>query len=254
MNRILILASFVAAVVCGCSKNDNPSSADTKGTMQVSMVDAPMIGYDSIVVPITSVEAHIADSTEGWVTLSSEARTYNLLALTNGAEALIGQASLSAGHYTQIRIVIGDSCWTYLSGVKLALKVPSAKIKLNVDATIEAGAAYKIVVDFDAAHSIVANANGLIMKPVLRVLTTEQTGFISGSVNVKAAVFAYGNGDTLSTVTGESNSFKLMYVQPGSYDVEILPSSDTYYSSTINGVVVTEGKTTTVGSITLQPK
>jgi hypothetical protein len=255
MKKLLVLASLIGAAVGGCSKDDNPAAPANTGTMQVTMVDAPASVYDSLVVSIKSVEAHSATASESWITLNSETRSYNILSLVNGTEALIGQASLSAGHYTQIRIVLGDSCWAYLAGVKITLTVPSAEIKLNVDATIQADVTYKMVVDFDASRSIVSTGTGLIMKPVLKVLTTSQSGFISGSVNTKAAVFAYSGTDTISTVTGESNMFKLMYVKPGTYAVEVVPAAtNSYYSTTINGVTVTAGETTNIGAISLQAK
>jgi hypothetical protein len=254
MKKLLVLAVMTASVIYGCKNDDNPASPDNRGTMQISMVDAPASVYDSLIIDVKSVEVHVAGTSESWITMSTGARSYNLLSLVNGTEALIGETRLTAGHYTQIRIVLGDSCYAYLSGVKLALTVPSSEIKLNVDATIEANVTYKMVLDFDASRSLVSTGTGLIMKPVIRVLTAAQSGFISGSVNVKAAIFAYGSSDTLSTVTDNDNSFKLMYVKPGTYNVEIIPASDTYYSSTINGVAVMEGKTTSIGSITLLSK
>ena len=222
--------------------------------MQVSMVDAPASGYDSVIVVVTGVAVQSNTSSQSWITLSSETKTYNLLTLVNGVEAVLGETQLSAGTYSQMRLVLGDSCWIYASGVKLALKVPSNEIKLNIHATIQADVKYKLVLDFDANRSLVSAGLGLIMKPVIKVLTTETTGFISGSVNTKASVYAYGNGDTLSTSTGTSNNFKLMYATPGTYSVMIQSADIAYYDSTIANVVVTQGQVTNMGSIALRLK
>ena len=130
MKQLLVLA-VLAAAIGGCAKNDNPASTGSTGTMQVAMIDAPNSAYDSIVVTVTSVQVHSTESSDGWITLSNEAHSYNLLSLVNGTEAMIGQTQLSAGHYTQIRLVVGDTTWAYIGGVRLSVKVPSTEIKLN---------------------------------------------------------------------------------------------------------------------------
>jgi len=254
MRNVFVLASLALLVFGGCTSDNNPSTADGKGTMQVSMVDAPASAYDSIVVVVTEVSVHSNTSSESWITLSNETKTYNLLSLVNGVEAVMGQTQLSAGTYSQLRLTLGDSCWVYASGVKIALKIPSTEIKLNINAQITANATYKIVLDFDATRSLVTTAGGLIMKPVIRVLTTSSAGYIQGSVNVKASVLAYGNGDTLSTITGTNNSFKIMYAKPGTYSLTIVSADALFYDSTLTNISVVSGQVTNVGTINLRAK
>lgn len=253
MKNIFVLASIALALFAGCT-DDNPSTSNGEGTMQVSMVDAPASGYDSIVVVVTEVSVHSNASSESWITLSNETKTYNLLSLVNGTEALLGETKLAAGTYSQLRLTLGDSSWVYAGGVKIALKIPSNEIKLNIHAQIQANVTYKMVLDFDANRSLITTASGLAMKPVIKVLTTASTGFISGSVNTKASVYAYGNGDTVSTVTGTNNSFKLMYVPSGTYTVSVISANGMYYDSTFVNVNVAGGQTTNVGTISLRSK
>ena len=167
---------------------------------------------------------------------------------------MIGNATIATGTYTQMRLVLGDSCYVYSNGMAVALKVPSSEIKLNLNATIEANATLKIVLDFDATRSLVTTSAGMILKPVIKVLSTTGIGYIEGSVNTKASVIAVGNGDTLSTVTGSNNSFKIMYAKPGTYDVTILSASIMYYDTTLTNLSVVSGQTTNVGMITLRSK
>lgn len=222
--------------------------------MQATMVDAPASGYDSIIVVVTEVSVHSNASSESWITLNSETKTINLLKLVNGVEAVLGEAQLSAGTYSQMRLTLGDSCWVYASGVKIALKVPSGEIKLNIHATIQANVTYKLVLDFDANRSLVYHNGGLIMKPVIKVLTTALSGSISGSINTKASVYAYGNNDTVSTVTGLNNGFKLSYMTPGTYTLFIQSADALYYDSTIVNIGVLQGQTTNTGTIALRSK
>ena len=254
MRNIFVLASLAFLVYGGCSTGDNPSTADGKGTMQVSMVDAPASSYDSIVIVVTGVSVHSNASVDSWITLSNETKTVNLLRLVNGMEEVMGETQLAAGTYSQLRLTLGDSCWVYGSGVKIALKVPSTEIKLDIQAEIVANVSYKLVLDFDATKSLVSNAGGLIMKPVIKVLTTSSTGYIQGSVNVKSSVAAYGNGDTLSTITGSNNSFKIMYAKPGTYSLAIVSANALFYDSTLTNISVVNGQVTSVGTITLRAK
>lgn len=253
MRKILVLVSLAVGALIGCK--DNPASSGT-GRMQVTMVDAPAAAYDSIVITVKRVEVHSSTSAsaDAWITLNSETKTYNLLSLVNGVEAVLGEAELSAGTYQQMRLVLGDSCYVYGNGVKIALKVPSSEIKLNIDATIQADITYKLVLDFDATRSLVSNSSGLILKPVIKVLTVASTGVIEGSVNTKASVMAVGNGDTLSTITGTNNSFKIVYAKPGTYSLTVASADAMYYDTTLTNISVVSGQVTNVGTITLRAK
>ncbi len=222
--------------------------------MQVAMVDAPASGYDSIIIVVSEVSIHSNASSESWITLSSETKTYNLLALVNGSQALLGEAKLNAGTYSQLRLTLGDSCWVYASGAKIALKVPSKEIKLNIHAQIQANVTYTMVLDFDANRSLVTTAAGLAMKPVIKVLTTAQSGSVSGSVNTRASIYVYGNGDTVSTITGANGGFKLMYMQPGTYTLTIISANAAFHDSTMTNVNVAGNQVTTVGTIVLRSK
>jgi hypothetical protein len=138
--------------------------------------------------------------------------------------------------------------------VKIALFVPSSEIKLNIHAEIQANVTYKLVLDFDAYKSLVMAAGRLVLKPVIRVLTTSSAGYIQGSINTRAGVTAFGNGDTLSTMTGASNSFKIMYAKPGTYSLTVISADALYYDTTLTNISVVSGQVTNVGMITLRGK
>lgn len=256
MRNIFVIAFLAGMMATGCTNDDNPASTDGSGRMQVTMVDAPASAYDSIMIRVERVEIHSSSSAsaDSWITLQSEAKTYNLLSLVNGTEAVIGDAGLAAGTYTQMRLILGDSCYVYTNGAAVALKVPSAEIKLNINATIQANLTYKLVLDFDAARSLVTTGTGMILKPVIKVLTTSNAGYIEGSVNTRATVTAIGNGDTLSTITGSNNSFKVMYAAPGTYSLAVVSASAMYYDTTLTNITVVSGQTTNVGQISLRAK
>ncbi len=69
------------------------------------MVDSPS-GYEEVNIVVTRVEVHRSgsDSSSGWFVINNNTATYDLLLLRNGASVVLGNHSLDAGHYTQIRV------------------------------------------------------------------------------------------------------------------------------------------------------
>ncbi|MCL4538143.1 MAG: DUF4382 domain-containing protein [Bacteroidetes bacterium] len=266
MRKILVIIAlaFLAVLVTGCSKS-SPTSSSGSGTLQINMVDSPG-NFDAVNIVIDSVQAHIAssDTTSGWVTLSSTPGTYNLLELVNGANAVIGKASVPTGQYSQIRLFVGSGSNVVIAGASYPLSIPSGMqsgLKLNVDATIQSNITYVMTLDFNANQSIIA-AGGIvnsqfILKPVIRVITTPSNGAIEGTVvpaSARPSVMAFNSSDTVSTVADTSGHFVVGYLSSGSYSLELTPSDTTYNDTTITNVSVTDGKSTNVGTVTLSSK
>ncbi len=259
---------FIAGAIMffGCSKNNPSSPESTTGMLKVMMVDSPA-DYSAVNIVIDSVQAHItsSDSISGWFTLNNKQATYNLLALVNGANAVIGEANLQAGTYSQIRLFVGSGSNLVMNGQTYSLTIPSGfqtGIKLNVDANVQAGTAYLLTLDFDANRSIISTGSLLNLqfklKPVIRVVTTATTGIISGAVSpdsVASSVWAISGSDTVSTSTDASGGFKLQYLPPSTYSVTIAPEDNTVYSdTTITNVNVTASNTTNIGTLVLKHK
>ncbi len=263
---LFVLATVVLVVWCGCSTSNTsePQRVQT-GTMQVMMTDSPA-AYDQVNIVVDSVRAHIdiSDTTGGWYTLNRTSTTYNLLALVNGANAVIGAAKLPVGYYTQLRLYIGSGSNVVVSGVTKSLNVPSGSqsgLKLNIAETIHEDAVYVLTLDFEANQSIVvsgppANPN-YNLKPVIRVITTAATGTITGMLSPAASLpslWAYGSADTVSTVADPTGAYKLIGLPAGKYSLFVAPKdAATYRDTTISNVNVTAGGTTTL-NITLNHK
>jgi Domain of unknown function (DUF4382) len=258
----------------GCSNANNPvtnnssTTSGNTGILKIMMIDSPA-NYSQVNIVVDSVQAHIStsDSTGGWYTLNNVPATYDLLTLVNGANAVIGQDTLPAGNYSQIRLYIGSGSNVVLDGQNspVALTTPSGSqsgVKLNVDATIQAGFTYNLTIDFDAARSIVKTGSPTnpkyILKPVIKTAATATSGNISGIVSpdtVTASVWAIIGTDSSSTSTDTTGGFKLFYLTPGTYDVVIAPiDTADYRDTTITNVSVTALTTTDLGTIILTHK
>lgn len=266
MKKIFIMSCIVmlsAFIYVGCSQKDNPvSSAGTGGILKIQMIDSPA-DYSEVNIVIDSVQAHIStsDSTSGWFTLNNKPAAYNLLKLVNGVNAVLGEDTLQPGSYSQIRLYLGSGSNVVLDGQKFSLTTPSAShsgVKLNVDATVQAGIAYVLTLDFDAARSIVITGSPFntkyILKPVIRVAATATTGIIAGTVSpdsVAATVWAIAGSDSISTSTDANGGFRLQYLNPDNYKVYIAPKDTAYSDTTITNVGVTASNTNDLGTIVL---
>ena len=104
----------------------------------------------------------------GWHTLVDTAQTFDLMELTD-TTALLGETSLGAGHYTQIRLTVsGAKLW--IGGVEKSLKIPSGSIKLIHPFSIAANQTTTLTLDFDAMQSVHQAGSQYIMKPTIKVI------------------------------------------------------------------------------------
>ncbi|GLH68340.1 DUF4382 domain-containing protein [Geothrix edaphica] len=233
----LWLAGLGLSLLVACSGGS--SSGGGSGTMNVHLVDGPISGYQEINVNIQSVE--IA-SGSGWITLGTPNKTINLLNLVGGVdETLAAGATLPAGHYGQMRLVLGSGNTVKLAdGTVEPLKVPSGMqsgIKLIVNFDVAAGTTKDVWIDFDAAHSIQVVQAGMsgqyILRPTIWAFDKLVTGSIHGTLT-DAATSAGIAGATVyaETLDGSGNARIARHTvtdATGAYTLDLLPVGSTYY-------------------------
>jgi hypothetical protein len=120
---------------------------------------------------------------------------------------------------------------------------------------VSAGLLYKLLLDFDAARSIVRTGNGkYILKPVIRATMQAQGGSVKGYVlpdTVNTSVFAIQGTDTVAGTMTTSGSYMIKGLNAGTYSLAFAPSDTTYKSQTKTGIVVTDNTVTTVDTVHL---
>ncbi len=261
--RLTVFVSFLAISLLLFNCTDSTSPETGQGQLKLSMVDAPA-GYDQVNIVVTRVEVHKsgADSNSGWFVLNNNSATYDLLTLRNGASVVLGNSSLDAGFYSQLRLIIGTGSNVVVNGVAYPLEIPSGEqtgIKLNHSFEIQSGLIYELLLDFDAGHSIVLTGNNQYkLKPVIRIVPLIISGTISGKINpISAAgyVYAISGADTISTIAEPiTGSFKLMALLQQTYRVEVFSANVAFNDTTINNVAVIAKQNTDLGTINLSAK
>lgn len=247
-----------------CSKNSDSTNTGGNATMSVYLVDGPA-AYDKVYLDIQSVQVKATtDASENdWQSLNIGRKgIYNLLDFKNGLDTLLGTIVLPAGRISQVRLVLGTNNSVVIGGVLYPLTTPSAQqsgLKLNINADIVAGVDYRLWIDFDAARSIVqTGAGSFILKPVIRTFTQAESGAIKGVVLPVAAkgwVFAIANvADTISSTPADlvTGAWVLRGIPAATYKVSFRATAGTYRDTTFTNVVVTNGASTNVGTVTLK--
>jgi hypothetical protein len=264
----VLLVMFVAGCGGG-SSSGSPQGTSLQGTLSVALTDASASGFDHVYVTVSKVRVHqSASATEDdgdWSDITlNPARKIDLLSLTNGVLEHLGQTSLPAGHYTQLRLVLSANTGTIPANsvvlsddptkTEIPLKTPSAVqsgIKLINEFNVAPGQRVDLVLDFDALKSIVKRGNSksnknkdelYLLKPVIRMLPIVLTGidgFVDKALLNKNVMISSQQSGTVvratvpDALTGE---FFLSHLAAGNYDVVI--TADDHATAVIAGVPV----------------
>ncbi len=257
----LVLANFA------CDVNDSPRSDQAR--VNFYLVDAPA-DYDEIWIEVLAlrVKADYQDSEmneddDSWNEIIYEGSRYiNLLDLTGGNSLLLGTEDFPEGEIDQIRLILGDDNYLMRDGDRFELKTPSAQqsgLKIKVNQNVEAGNTYNLIIDFDAAKSIVeaGNSGNIILKPVLRAFLEQSQGVQGQVLPVEAQsvmVTISGNGiEGVNTFVDENGNYVVQGIDPGTYTLTFTPN-ELYNPATITEIVVEDDKVTTVPPVTLTLK
>jgi hypothetical protein len=200
MSRRLVLCAIAALLAGGgCYHDETTAVPSSISLARVLLTDAPF-PYDSVAsvnVFIVRIEASAGSDTTGgghWVLIAAPRQTFNLLALQQGATAVVGQGDLPAGAYHAVRLTIDTArsaiVWNNGTRAHVNWRSYSASTELPLYALVEypvdvpmTGA--EIVIDFDVGRSFWYNyygTNEFTLIAQLRAINAAATGAITGAV------------------------------------------------------------------------
>ena len=262
--QLFFVIVFLTAFFTAC--NDNDDSNQT-ARMMVRMTDAPG-DYEEVNINVQDIMIKTSTDTgeEGWVSIVRDEFVpgeYNLLDLTGGVSLLLADNVVPAGELGQIRLVLGDGNYFVKDGVDYPLATPSAMqsgLKLQVNQTLQAGATYEFVLDFDVSKSIVtAGTSGSFnLKPVIRVSATATSGVIKGKIDpilegYQVEVSVPLGDTTIAAFADETGMFQLNGVPAGTYILTLTPDAASGKTPiVVENVMVENGEVTDVGSVAFE--
>jgi hypothetical protein len=192
--RLVTAFAVVVLLAAGCgSSPTSPSS--TGGNLRVMLTDSPFSDAKSLLVTFSEVSVHRSDQPDndsGWTKLpfanNATSRTCDLKKLQS-AQDILGTGSLTAGHYTQIRLTVssatlffenaagGNACDATITapgGRSAELEIPSGVVKLNREFDVSSSGATTMLLDFNGDGSVQQTGNGrYMMSPVIAVVSVQ---------------------------------------------------------------------------------
>ena len=196
---VAVLGAAAALAACG---GGGGSSDAGEGTLRVALTDAMSCDYEQVLITVEKVRVHqsagAADADSGWSELViSPPRQIDLRTKTNGVLEELGTLPLSAGKYSQIRLVLASNTTTGTGTMANAVKpkgsaltplgTPSGQqsgVKLQAHFDVVAGQMADLLLDFDPCRSVVkaGNSGQYQLKPVVSVVPRIVSG-IQGFVD-----------------------------------------------------------------------
>ena len=185
---VLIILAVLAVAVLGVIywiPTEQPQQPLGTGTLELYLCDAPLDveNVTAVYITINEIQYHRDGQ---WVACEEfeGPQTYNLLELTEGNSALLGEFTLPAGNYTQIRFMLdipergshkaNPGCYIkFADNSTEPLFVPSGGetgykaigyFEVPVNGTVE------VTADFDVRKAVVVAGSSYILKPTIRLI------------------------------------------------------------------------------------
>ena len=280
---IIFISTLVFFISC---KKSPQNAANTQNkSLTVFLTDDPSL-YDSVLVDIRFVEVkvdtskdhqsddHFGDNDKDddddrvhndkfgkWDTLSMVPGVYNIAALRNGVNMILGTANIS-GKVRKIRITLGSNNSVYKGGVKYPLSLfPGTNNYLYVkiheedeDDDNNNNVNKSIWIDFDLSRSVIEQSGQFYLKPVLKPFSKKHFGSIKGKVfprDAHAVVNASNSQDGGNAIPEKNGEYEIQGLREGTYAVTF-HSFNGYRDTTISNVVVRKGSKVELPNITLR--
>jgi len=189
MRSINVLLAALLTTAIGCGSNSTAPSGNN--ALKVMLKDSPFSDAKALFVTFSTVSVHLTGGDFVVVPLNGGAmsRTCDLKRLT-AAQDVLGTGALTAGHYTQIRLIVTNAALYFdnastgstpcavamaaPAGRSAAVTIPSGQIDLNREFDVTGTGTTTITLDFDGDKSITETGNGtFMMKPVITVVSVQ---------------------------------------------------------------------------------
>jgi hypothetical protein len=231
-SRLASLAC-AAALISACSGGGGGT-----GRLTVRIVDGPA-DVKELWLDVQKVEIQ---GPQGWQTLSKPSDgPFDVMQLTGGVSKTLADRTLTAGTYSQLRLVLGSSSWVILGdGTRHDLTVPSGQqsgVKLVGSFTVVPNTTRDVYIDFLAFRSIFVHETGAsakyVLRPTVRSYDKLETGAISGRL-VDAATQAPLAGaevfaEELDSTGAPAVVSRAVTDANGAYLLDGLPALHTYH-------------------------
>lgn len=245
--RIFIKALAIGAMATFLASCNSDGEVGSKGTAGVRVTDAT-VDVASVTGVFLSVREVQARGTGGTKTIAAfdSPKSFNLMDFQNGASYDLGEGTIDAGIYSELRLVLDENSYVeFEDGSSEPLTVPSGTssgYKVKGDYQISANGRTNLVVDIDLRKAFVKTGeNTYILRPTARLVNADNTGTIEGTVSAhsedRVVIYAYAEGTwddgesaepaegstrfegSVNSAVVANGQFTLAFMEPGKYDL-----------------------------------
>ena len=250
MKKLIVFSVAILTLAFVSCKKDN----DEQAHVTIKLTDAPG-AYDSVILNIKQV---VIITSGGQETVDINGAPIDILQFREGKDTVLAGAGVPAGRLQEVRLVLFNTGnRVVIDGVSYDLNTPSGQtsgVKLKVHEDLISGIAYTLLLDFDAAQSIVLTGSGKYnLKPVIRAIPQAVSGALVGMVTPIASypeVYAIMGTDTVGTVIDSTGKFYFPGLSAGTYRVSFMPLAP-YVAKSIESIVVVDGAVKDMGTVTI---
>ncbi|MBO6493925.1 MAG: DUF4382 domain-containing protein [Roseivirga sp.] len=266
--KTLMAALVVTTGLIFTSCDDNDNEMDGQGSVRVEATDAAVDAQNISGVYLSVEEVQVIANGEVKNTITfDQPEEFNLMAYQNGQTKLLGEATVDAGTYDEIRLMLTSNAqaWVeFTDNTTQEIKVPSGSssgYKIMGDFEVLANGMSEVVLDVDLRKALVKKGNGEFnLRPTARLVSKAEAGSIQGNVDMsdysdadKVVVYAYLKGtyddseagepaDGSSRFEGSVNSavatstgnFTLAFMPEGEYEIVVAEYDEETLSNETN--------------------
>ncbi len=148
------------------------SPANETGNETAANATSSNVSWSHVYVTFNVIQAQQANDSNdsGWHSMNVSS-TIDLMSVKT-VSALLGSASLPAGQYTQLRIVVQKAWGVTSTGKTYTFMVPSGDLRTDDPFNVTVGQTASLTLDVNLSHSIEWTAMGYVLTPVIASIPT----------------------------------------------------------------------------------
>jgi uncharacterized protein DUF4382 len=141
---VVVVAVGLTAVAVGAGFYflNNPT-----GSVSILVTDDAIDQFEHLNITFNQVALHRAGegNDSGWTIIKLDNTTIDLTNLTDNITSQVGFDRVSAGSYTQLRIIVASAVGTLKTGQNVTVTVPSGELKTHTPFDLKGGGSATIV-------------------------------------------------------------------------------------------------------------
>lgn len=175
---LFLLAIPLIAAGCGSQKTAENSNANMQSQSQaqgravfsITDASASLQNISSVTLTVDKLEVHSTSTDQGWVVVSTQPKTFDLLQLKqSGLAQILADVQIATGTYDQIRLHV-TNVTVVKAGVASQAKLPSNELKIVGKVVVGQNGTASVLLDFMLDKSLHLTGNGtFIFTPVIKL-------------------------------------------------------------------------------------